>query len=316
MEYNEFMINFKVSLHTKKPDDDLMKNKEICIKSIIRNFYEFDSIFERHRNSSELINSLKILYVRIRSNKKNNFDLLEVPIEILMQKSNYLKGKFMKINHDYKSALDFFYHSQKINVVCDAKIVKQSIKQIINIYKIMIENINYDIDLIKSKDQYLVSKTNKVNKQILEKDKEIEKRLKHKEQFQTHIDKWIIEMNKYTFFSKDYCILINISKSINENQKKIDRAIKLSDSIYENFITSQDRFSLFLVTKSANPIITLSYKNFQTYEFIKDSIAGVKDLIEYNGFLKDSESDLIKAIVKAKEYLNKRSNIYKVTLIN
>lgn len=294
----------------------MMKNKELCIKNIIRNFNEFDTIFDKDRESAEATLGLKQLYDKVRSNKKNNFDMIEVPIEILMQKSNYLKGKFMKINQDYRSALEFFYNSQKINVVCDAKIVKQSIKQIINIYKIMIENIGYDIDLIKNKSQYLISKTNKKNNNSLEKEKEVETRLKHKEQFQKHIEKWTIELNKYNYYSKDYSILINISKSINENIKKIDRALKISDSIYENFITSEDRFSLFLASKSTNPIINLSYKNFQTYEFIKDSIASVKDLIESNGFIKDADSNLIKAIVKAREYLNKRSNyLFMITII-
>ena len=175
----------------------------------------------------------------------------------------------------------------------------------------MIENIGFDIELIKNKNQYLQTKVNKNAKnQKLEKEREVETRMKHKEQFQKHIDKWKIELEKYTFWPKDYSILINISKSINENIKKIDRALKISDSIYENFITSQDRFSLLLASKSTNPIINLSYKNFQTYEFIKESISKVKDLIEDNGFSKDSESNLIKAIVKAKEYLAKRSNFY------
>jgi hypothetical protein len=287
-----------------------MKNKEVCIKNIIRLFYEFDAIFEKHKESNEAIKNMKSINEKIRSNKKSNFDLIEVPIEILMQKSNYLKGKLMKVNQDYKTALEFFFSSQKINIVCDASIIRKSIRQIIEIYQIMIDNINYDIDLIKTKNQILVTKASRDSEKELDKDEMIGKRIKDRDVFRLHIEKWNEQLNKIAFCNKDISVILNLTKSIKENEKKIDRAIKLSDYIYENFITGQDRFSLFLVSKSLNPVISLSHKNFKTYEFIKDGIHLVKNFIEENGYDKECDSNLIRSIVKTKEYLDKRSKVF------
>ena len=139
LEYNEFLIKYKLKVSSSNNNNDLVTISEdikheklIIFDLIVKNFEEFDKKLENLKasNSAEYFkNYLEIL----KNNKKENFDLIiETPSMILCQRCNYLKGKFSRYCGHNVKALDFFFKSRETQIICDASIIKKSINQIIN----------------------------------------------------------------------------------------------------------------------------------------------------------------------------------------
>ena len=103
-------------------------------------------------------------------------------------------------------------------------------------------------------------------------------------------------------------VLIDISKSMMSDNKKIEKATENTIKIFENYVTSNDRFGVFFYGNSTNSIINLSYKNIHTYSYMKELLENMKKQMEE---YKDNEmSDIIKSIMKMYDYLQKKSTLF------
>ena len=139
LELNNFLIKYKLKQREfSHKDPELSKvienNRIDTFKFIIENFDYFDEIFLKFKKSYNY-NDLKNFLQIIRNKRKDNFDYIETPFLINFQRSNYLKGKLALYSGHFSKAFLFFNKSMEKQVVCDARIIKSSIKQIYKIIK-------------------------------------------------------------------------------------------------------------------------------------------------------------------------------------
>ncbi len=88
--------------------------------------------------------------------------------------------------------------------------------------------------------------------------------------------------------------------------KKIKNAIKTAQNIFDIYITQEDKFALFLYTKSVNPVISLTKKNINTFTYVRDVIENL--IINYASYEYKGKTNLLKSLVTLSEYLKKKSN--------
>ena len=262
----------------------------------------FGAIYENLKDSKSS-EDIKNFVEHMQNSKRDSIDLIEIPIMILNQKSIYLKGKLAYYCEDYSLALQNLYKSKEIQLISDASIVVKSIKLI---KKIMI--------LIKTENEKeilnLGKKLNKIEMNF-KKGLKIRNPTKIKDdilRIVKHINYLDKEVDKYTYSYRDILVLIDISKSMMSDNKKIEKATENTIKIFENYVTSNDRFGVFFYGNSTNSIINLSYKNIHTYSYMKELLENMKkQMQEY----KDNEmSDIIKSIMKMYDYLQKKSTLF------
>ena len=270
------------------------------LKYIVENFQKFELIYNSLKDlkSNEYIKNFVEL---MQNSKRDTIDMIEVPILILNQKSNYLKGKLAYYCENYPKALEYLNRSKEIYLISDATFVKKSIKLIKKILYVVKMNIEKEIIINENKLGLLdVNKAsdfkNYVNKIINNRNKI--------QEYDDYLEK---EIEKYTFINRDILILIDISKSMMNDDKKIEKATKNTSNIFENYVTSDDRFAVFFYGESSNSIINLCYKNIHSYSYIKEHLENMKKLMEE--YKNNGCSDVIKSIMKTYEYLKKKSII-------
>jgi hypothetical protein len=343
LEYNEFLINFKLKPQNSEfsnfmfipQGDDVKLLKTEVIKNIKENFRKIDVKMLKLKRSVTNEYLKKILDM-INVLKKESIEMIEIPIHVLNQKSNYLKGKFLFYCENYSQAYLFFNESRKINVISNAQIIRSSlkkIKKILNIFNEKIEsgisenyyknfknnpvlptNSNNNINNSGTKNllvenspikgpqnsNNLVSSQFQLSSYIISmpKNEKIEKLNK----FNFVIDEFIF---KYQTFPKDIAILINFSTSMNNDQKKFTMSLKTALNIFQNYTTSEDRFCIFSYSYNSNPLINLSFKNINTIDYIKYQIENYMNKEEI--VFQEESSSLIKTISSVYDYLEKKN---------
>ena len=198
------------------------------LKYIVENFQKFELIYNSLKDlkSNEYIKNFVEL---MQNSKRDTIDMIEVPILILNQKSNYLKGKLAYYCENYPKALEYLNRSKEIYLISDATFVKKSIKLIKKILYVVKMNIEKEIIINENKLGLLdVNKAsdfkNYVNKIINNRNKI--------QEYDDYLEK---EIEKYTFINRDILILIDISKSMMNDDKKIEKATKNTSNIFENY---------------------------------------------------------------------------------
>ena len=314
LEYNEFLIKYKLKVSSSNNNNDLVTISEdikheklIIFDLIVKNFEEFDKKLENLKasNSAEYFkNYLEIL----KNNKKENFDLIiETQSMILCQRCNYLKGKFSRYCGHNVKALDFFFKSRETQIICDASIIKKSINQIIKIMREINDEIENNIQQLEylnktDKNEMRSSRSNQTRAKIDQNKKISDTIIKYIENMEKEVDQFNLSQ------PKDLIVLIDFSETMSSCEgKKIKNAIKTSQNILDNYITQEDKFGLFLYTKSLNPIVSLTNKNMKTYNYIKDLMEEL--IIDYVDHEFKGKTNLINSLELIHEYLKKKSKI-------
>lgn len=279
-------------------DDEIQMMKTKTLNAIVNNFQMFEKIYESQGDlrSNEYIKNFVEL---MQNSKRDTIDMIEVPILILNQKCNYLKGKLAYYCEEYPKALDYLYKSREIDLISDATFLKKSVKLIKKIMNIVKSNLDKEISVQELKVNAIESNKTLNLKNYVNKLKE------NKSKIDEYIETLDKEIEKYTYYNRDIIILIDISKSMMNDDKKIEKATKNTMNIFENYITSDDRFGVFFYGSAVNSVINLSYKNINSYSYIKELLENMKKLMEE---YKDNEnSNVVKAIMKMYEYMKKKS---------
>ena len=168
----------------------------------------------------------------------------------------------------FSKALEFFATARKPKIITDAEIsVKATLK-------------------VKQINDYLLSMLQKDRAKILEKKskkKNNNKILKIEgknpnsnfEKLNTAIELGVSfsetlknNINIFTSKPRDIIILIDCNDSMKIESKKIEKAIKVSKSIYLNSIGQGDRYGLFTFTNNITTAIKFDYKNKYYYNYV------------------------------------------------
>jgi hypothetical protein len=99
-----------------------------------------------------------------------------------------------------------------------------------------------------------------------------------------------------------------VNFSIAADSKMVEKAMSIAEYIFDNLITSDDRFSLWSYTSNSNQLVSLCYKNISTVDYIRDQINKFCDKEYYKDAIDlfSSASNLIKAAESGYEYLEKK----------
>ena len=246
------------------------------LKQITTYFEVCDKLQEKISSSisNEFLKNFKKL---IRKNNKNNIEMLETPIFVLKQRCNYLKGKTALLCKDFQKALKYFYLSESVFYIGDAKIVRKSTKKILSILqmtKLKIEQLT--IKDSKKVNALKFSEQKKENLTILSKEMDFWEKKFNK----LHLSNTLLSLGNFDRNKRDIIILINSKMNI---EKKMDKAIKLSIFIYKTLITAEDKFGLFLFGQNLNPIVKLEKKTHLTYQYVKNEIMNLEKNLRNSG---------------------------------
>ena len=213
-------------------DNNNKSDKEKIINEICELFKELDKL-----NSNNMsINNYNVVHlINLLKYDSEIVNAMDIPPSILIQKTNFLKGKFHLKCYDYKQAIEYFESALDYGKIGDIEITINSLKYLIkiaNVYKNLVE-----------KDIEYHSHENKKNRIELKEDN------KRKE----ILNNFIINLNKeimsFTYKPKDICIIlnlgnlsgVNINLNVNEKFSNIQKIIK---NIYEDITTNKDRIAI------------------------------------------------------------------------
>ena len=231
----------------KSNNENNMNDKEKMISEIIEIFKEIDKL---NKDKISLNNYNVIHLLNLLKYNADKVNAMDIPPSILIQNTNYLKGKFYLKCYAYEKAISFFEKVFEFGKIGDARFLMKS-------YKYLLKISNTYLDLVKNDIQFH-SSYNKYKNEI-----------KEDEQRKDILEKYIInlnnEMKKYKYIPKDICIIINIGNitsqtnilSINE---KILNIKKILNNIFENIITYMDKISI-LEYKNNEPRFLLTHKD-------------------------------------------------------
>ena len=322
LDYIEFLIKFKFKtskndkyfLKTNSPSNTkIIKKQEFKKKifnKIINWFQIFDNYIKYTKKNSSISDIKNILdyYSKFENSESTNSNLnLEnqsiFMFRINIQKGDFLKAKFALYCKNYNDALFYFIRaSQKKSIILDGLIKKRSIKHINKLLiklgkkyeNLGLKNLCMEKELKEFLDEknLLKRSTNITQNEKITFGEEIEN-------IKYSIQNVINSFNKKQ--GKDIIILIdfnNYSKkddNIESKTYKIDRFIEQTIVILKNFLSSNDRFSLFIFDnhyKIFCPLINVNEIDINSFS---------KDLIQF----KNSAFDKIEEInfdTKLKEF--------------
>jgi hypothetical protein len=164
LDYIEFMLKFKLKTNKKYKEYLYKKNdsipfyqekqniKKIFFDKIIDWFDLFDNYISHVNENTTLGNDKTIIDAFIHNNDINNLHEINSQsvflFKVLIQRGDFLKGKFALICHDYTEAIYYFVKvSKSKKVVLDGLIKKRALKHLIKIAKKLKKKIVRD-DLI------------------------------------------------------------------------------------------------------------------------------------------------------------------------
>jgi hypothetical protein len=149
LEKVEEIIQFEI-IPSKNNFHDELSKKQNQIKNILELFRQIDKL-----NDNKITQNYNIIHlINILKYEPEIVNAMDIPPSILIQRTNYLKGKFyLKCSH-YKKAIFFFENSLIYNKVGNISIIISSIKKLIKISKIYLTLVNNDIEIHKNESKY------------------------------------------------------------------------------------------------------------------------------------------------------------------
>ena len=299
LELINFLIKYKLKPSDYNKDllaDEIEDRKIYVLKFILEIFSGLDKITERFN----LIDKSEFLKNFLE--RKNKFEIIQIPYTILLQNSNYLKGKLAMYTGNYANAFIFFNKSKEKFAISDANIIQSSIKNLYKIISHFYSKLEQDLNYPNFK-QFTLKKTfdKKKTKQYYE-----SVIIKSNKQLLTNYLKELdLELQNYSYIPKDLIVLIDYSATmIAPETKKIDLSSKKTLYLFDNFITEIDRFGLFIFKKYINSIVSLVEKNKNNIFYLREIISSLeKNMIHYEN---DGESDLCTALDKITKYLTRK----------
>jgi hypothetical protein len=345
LEYTEFLINFRlkaeeeldhiykfdldklseaeknsfpINSHEKQLINQIQTSKKEVLNKIITLFCQFERIYDILKDDINTPEHFKSFLDHLRNNKKENLDIVETPFKILSQKNYYLLGKTAKICGHYGKAIEYFHMSRRDEIICDASLIKKSIKQIIRIMDRIKDEVENELECTDSNQKYVTinddddskiksDKKLKANERTYKRESLIEK----KQMIQQYITDNNNKLAYFKIISKDIALLIDVSEKMASDPKKLQKALKAANNFFELYTTTNDRFALFSYSSTVNPIIALTRKNFHTYDYVKNSIDNIQnDLLNVNGnsTVILQKSCTCKAIESVYDYLTKKNS--------
>jgi len=274
LELNSFLIKYKLRPYDSNDFEDIdsrliYNNQRVeTFKFIVDNFHNFDEIYEKLKNINTRDYFKNFLEI-IRNKSKNNYDLIETPFLILAQRRNYLLGKLAKYCGHFSQAFLYFCKSKERHIICDAYLIKSSIKQI---YK-LIRHFEKDLEKEGILNGYLKNNTitsaydsSKMKKNKFEED--ILKFRRFKRIFSFYHKELETEIEFFSYHPKDVLILIGFSASMcSRDNRKIQRASNNSITIFDNYITEAKR----------QKWVVLYTDSFKNDGLIKDTIKKMEE---------------------------------------
>jgi hypothetical protein len=117
-----------------------------------------------------------------------------------------------------------------------------------------------------------MTKTNKSNRLAEIKKGKINSKKNRIELITKYIDLHFNALNNYQYTPRQITILIDISASMQINKNNIEKSLKKANLFFENYVTSKDKFALFYYSKTINPMIPLTEKNYNNYVYVKNTL--------------------------------------------
>ena len=235
----EEKISFELpSFKESNKDNDFYKNiknvskseKERIINEILELFKEVDKL----NNSKISMNNYNIVHlINVLKYDSDIVNAMDIPPSILIQKTNYLKGKFHLKCYDYKAAISHFENTLEYGKIGDIEITINTYKYLIKISKIYLDLVNNDIEYHSQEYKNKVElKEDKQRKEVLEK----------------YINDLTAQINNFRYIPKDIFIILNLGITSKTNDLNINEKFgniqKILVNIYENIITNKDRMGI------------------------------------------------------------------------
>ena len=286
LDYIEFLLKFKLKtdknnmeyLNRMNESIPLYKEKQNIKKIYFDKIIDWFDLFDHYINyvyENTTLGSDKTLidaFVQTNSNNINDFNSQSgFLFKVHIQRSDFLRGKFALICHDYTEAIYYFIKSSKSKtVVLDGLIKKKSLKHLNKIAKKLKKKIIDDKLVYKTFDEDLLNPN--VTYSLIDNSK--------------------IEKNDITYGEKIYEIMSQISKDIDEcNIKQLKDILIIVDginiertpfetfidetkTILTNYLILNDRFSMFIFNSKCRIVCPMMQKKkidfLNLIEHIKD----------------------------------------------
>ena len=318
LDYIEFLIKFK--LNTSSDNGYLMdihnyhlpelkekrKYKRDIFQKIVKWFILFDDYVLHVKNNTQLLeNETLIKDISVNMNSSNS----QIDIEnrsvflfrVNIQREEYLKGKFAMKCKNYNDALYYLIRaSQKKSIAIDGLIKKKSLKKMIKILNILMKQYKkYRIDKLNMEENVLIFETvqaghisRRNNKFDKNENNNINDRNQKTLTFQQEIE-FVKDIIKNEFNeccikkAKDIIIIIDFNVYNNEQNSyndKIEAYIDQTKIILDEYLSNNDRLSVFIYSNQYKILCPLLYKS----QIDKNSFN--YDLINYKKIIfKESE---------------------------
>ena len=333
LDYIEFLIEFKFKTSKEKKYllnikyrerleyQQKQNQKRIIFDKIIKWFNLFEDYIIYVKGNTSLNDDKNIIneYSNDIDNKEN-FDAnsnsqSSFLFKVNIQRADFLKGKFALCCKNYNDALIYFILSaKKKSIVSDGLIKKRSLKKIFIIlvkmkkkfekYGLMKLSLHEKNNLnSKEKEKHKLRKSSLIKKEEKYEDNSRKNKTFYEEikYINEGINKDINECNAKE--AKDIIILINFNIYSNtENNKTyndiIDTFISQAKIILDDYLSPNDRFSLFIYTKQYYIICPLMHKCevdikilSQDLDKYKEKILEEKEIKEYDINFQDFTND-------------------------
>ena len=307
LNYIEFLIKFKFK--TLSDDNDYLKIynknnpgfktkqeiKKKIFNKIIRWFNVFDDYILFITDNSSLANTKCFVDDYSQNLNTDNFEYnLESQtassFRVNMQKSNFLKGKFCLCCQNYKDALYYFISAAKKNsIVIDGLIKKKSLKHIYKLSEKLEKfythfglkklNMEKELKLYNNDKKKKIKKGRKttniseINQNMLFTKTFGDEIISIKEKIYQNINECNAKQEKDIIILIDFNIYNNREKNVTTNGSKIDAFVEETIVILNNYLSNNDRLSVFIYMNSYKIICPLMCVNKIGVEnFSKDLI--------------------------------------------
>ena len=318
LDYIEFLIKFK--LNTSSDNEYLMnihnynlpelkekrKYKRVIFQKIVKWFILFDDYVLHVKNNTQLLENetlIKDITVKVNiSNSQIDTENRSVFLfRVNIQREEYLKGKFAMKCKNYNDALYYLIRaSQKKSIAIDGLIKKKSLKKMLKILNILMKQYKkYRIDKLNMEENVLIFenvKAGHISRRNNKFDKNENNNINDRNQktltFQQEIE-FVKDIIKNEFNeccikkAKDIIIIIDFNVYNNEQNSyndKIEAYIDQTKIILDEYLSNNDRLSVFIYSNQYKILCPLLYKS----QIDKNSFN--YDLINYKKIIfKESE---------------------------
>ena len=125
---------------------------------------------DKLNNNKISINNYNVVHlINLLKYDSDIVNAMDIPPSILIQKTNYLKGKFHLKCYDYKMAIEYFENTLEYGKIGDIEITINTYKYLIKISQIYLNLINNNIEFNSNENKNrLELKEDKQRKEILE----------------------------------------------------------------------------------------------------------------------------------------------------